>query len=570
MKRKAKRSSALTSAVAAVSALVLAAGLSLPTTLAFAGGDAADPERPAGDVNDVLLDESEADQAAEVAEDGTVTDVDETNGQDAVSGEGDSQNGAGDGQESEANPSSPEAGTAPDDQTGAVYAPDKFSFTVNQQTVDDQGGKHLTYDLSQAWVSIITLSMPEGASYQIEYASSDPSIASVDDEGVETYIYGHAVGTCTITATATDAATGARYYDTIEVSVVNEIAQEYPSPYNEDKSLKPHTVSNGVLTFDDPALGSWYALTVETGEGVDCTGVVYGGGLGWEMTIRADQLDPSDEGYSSDPYHGPFFVRGNNGGAYSSIAFEVEGEDGWTEDMKLLQGSLSPSGAGVISSYQSPRIWAVQLNAPATLRVSVAGEGESVDLPIASEIPGASASIPAANLKEQSLFNTLTLVSGELSEEKAADAEGAVVAALGDPLNIQAFDLHLQGSDGKEFPVPDGKTVTVTLPIPDDWAIGDVRVLHVADDGTVTDMNATVNAAERTVTFTTTHFSTFVMANYPAQTVEQTSDTVKPLTTDDASGLAKTGDSPAPLAAVAAVAALAAAGAAGIALRRRG
>lgn len=569
MRGKAKRSSALTSAVAAVSALVLAAGLSLPTTLAFAGGDAVDPERPAGDVNDVLLDEGEADQTAEVS---TVADVDETNGQDAVSGEGDSQNGAGDGQESEADPSSPEAGAVPDDQKGAVYAPDKFSFTVNQQTVDDQGGKHLAYDLSQAWVSIITLSMPEGASYQIEYASSDPSIADVHRGSAEDYIYGLAVGTCTITATATDAATGARYCDTIEVSVVNEIAKEYPSPYNEDGSLKPHTVSNGVLTFDDPALGSWYALTVETGEGVDCIGVVYGGGFSWEMTIRADQLDPGDEGYSADPYHGPFFVRGNNGGAYSSIAFEVEGEDGWTEDMKLLEGSLSPSTAGVAMMNQGPRAWSVQLSAPATLYVGVAEEGESVDLPIYSEVHGASASMPIESTDELFLYNTLglTLVSDELAEEQIASAEGAVIAALGDPLNIQAFDLHLQGSDGKEFPVPDGKAVTVTLPIPDDWAIGDVRVLHVADDGTVTDMNATVNAAERTVTFTTTHFSTFVMANYPAQTVEQTSDTVKPLTTDDASGLAKTGDSPAPLAAVAAVAALAAAGAAGIALRRRG
>lgn len=464
MKGKAKRRGALTSAVAAASALVLAAGLSLPTTLAFAGGDAEDPERPAEDVADVLLDEGEADQAAEVANAVAVADVDEADDQNSASEEGEGQNGASDGQESEADPSAPEQGAAPDD----------------------------------------------------------------------------------------------------------ELAQEHPSPYNEDGSLKPHTVSNGVLTFDDPALGSWYALNVETGEGVDCAGVVYGGGVNWEMTIRADQLDPNDEGYSADPYHGPFFVRGNNGGAYSSIAFEVEGEDGWTEDMKLLQGSLSPSGAGTISTFQSPRIWAVQLNAPATLYVSVAGEGTAVSVPIAVGIPGATATIPAANLEEQRQLSALTLVSGELDEGQVAGAEGAVIAVLGDPLNVKAFDLHLQDPSGAEVPVPDGKTVTVTLPIPEDWTIGDVRVLHVADDGAVTDMNATVNAAERTVTFATTHFSTFVMANYPAKTVDQASDTVKPLDTDDASDLAKTGDSQTPLAAVAAVAALAAAGAAGIALRRRG
>ncbi len=38
-------------------------------------------------------------------------------------------------------------------------------------------------------------------------------------------------------------------------------------------------------------------------------------------------------------------------------------------------------------------------------------------------------------------------------------------------------------------------------------------VYHVADDGTMEKMESTVDAENRTITFATTHFSTFVLAN---------------------------------------------------------
>ena len=50
----------------------------------------------------------------------------------------------------------------------------------------------------------------------------------------------------------------------------------------------------------------------------------------------------------------------------------------------------------------------------------------------------------------------------------------------------------------------------------------------MADDGTVTDMGAAVDAEARTVTFTTMHFSTFVLANVGGQPDGQAVPETKP------------------------------------------
>lgn len=698
MRGKAKRSSALTSAVAAVSALVLAAGLSLPTTLAFAGGDAADPERPAGDVNDVLLDEGEADQAAEVAEDGTQDAATvETASVEEEPTEASMSEQAPDVPAQEGAASGETAGSATEGQEGVAEQPDipsliafnwasnpvtgRCDFTIDLRdggansvpltyttngadvdytlswrfmdegvaeiidggntlaglscgytyffvratAVDDPSNYHeitgtvtvigndtpsldsfsIDVDGSQS-VAIdyieapsISLNAPEGASFTVAFDTTDDQVAYgyYDDLNRSATLIPRGVGTCTVTATATDDLDPSRTMtSSIEVTVVNEQIPLHPNPWAEDgRSLLPHTIENGVMTFDDDPdglLGEWYRLGIETGEGVVCSGSVSGSGY-WAMTVPAAYLDEDDPDYAPNSYTGPYYIRGNHGGMASHISFYCpDGTD------PLLEATLEPASAGTVAQAQ-PGVWMVQLNAPATLKVSKVAEGDTATVTVPNE-QGASLSVEVADQEELQEWSSLGLVTDPLSDDVAQKAQEAVAIAFGNATYMQALDIHLVDARGDETAIPGGKTVTVTLPIPEGWATDGLRVLHVSDDGTVTDMNAVVDAQARTVSFATNHFSTFVLASYaqqggggagspagggdPSITVpdgqngptgdpdggQTTDDTVKPLTTDDASGLAKTGDSPVPLAAVAAVAALAAVGAAGIALRRRG
>ena len=159
-------------------------------------------------------------------------------------------------------------------------------------------------------------------------------------------------------------------------------------------------------------------------------------------------------------------------------------------------------------------------------------------------------------------------ISGEIAEK----AEAALKDAVDGVSNVYLLDIHLLDPSGNVFEIPEGDQVTVTLPIPASLSVENLRVFHIADDGTITDMDATVDATVRTVTFTTTHFSTFALANVPADYagIQAAGDKVQPLDTEDepGDGLVKTGDvmGVAGIAAVAAVAC--AAGAVAIARKR--
>ena len=132
-------------------------------------------------------------------------------------------------------------------------------------------------------------------------------------------------------------------------------------------------------------------------------------------------------------------------------------------------------------------------------------------------------------------------VAGEAADKAAAALQDAV-EVIGD---MYVLDIHLLDPLGNPVDFPEGEQATVTLPVPASMSLENLHVFHVADDGTVTDMNATVDAEARTVSFTTTHFSTFALANVAGAT---TGDNVQPLNTADKAsgkadgGLAQTGD----------------------------
>ena len=110
--------------------------------------------------------------------------------------------------------------------------------------------------------------------------------------------------------------------------------------------------------------------------------------------------------------------------------------------------------------------------------------------------------------------------------------------------------------------------MTVTLPVPADMSLENLHVFHVADDGTVTDMNATVNADAGTVSFTTSHFSTFVLANV-AGSMGGTGSTADSNAPSAGGTLAETGDAALIACAGAALSGLAGAGLVGAGFKRR-
>ena len=167
-------------------------------------------------------------------------------------------------------------------------------------------------------------------------------------------------------------------------------------------------------------------------------------------------------------------------------------------------------------------------------------------------------------------WSGLSLVTDHLGGDVAQAATDSVVAVVdGVTGHPYVFDIHLEDIVGDVFEIPEGDSVTVTLPIPEGLSAEGLRVFHVADDGAVTDMGATVDAEAGTVSFTTTHFSTFVLANVETGDSGQGAggQTTKSAG-EKTDGLAKTGDPgalPALLASVSGSAALLCAAA----LRRR-
>lgn len=340
-------------------------------------------------------------------------------------------------------------------------------------------------------------------SYTTSVSSSDSSVLSAEIAGDQTVtLTPHKAGVATITVTATDNAhSGVAVSGSITVTVVDD-GEPLPEPWAADGSLLPYTIKDGVMTFDGrPDLGEWYQLDLDLGEGVTSGGNI-GGAAMWTMTIGANSLDPSDPLYDASGWKdGPFWVRADNRGAYSGYSLTVP-------EGKALSTSLEGKGTLVPSGNGS--ILLVQLSGPSTLHASVADQTV-----ITNEQGATLAHTPNdGDYGSDGMWSSLTLVTDWLGGDEAQTATNAVVAAVpGVTGHPYVYDIHLLDMFGDVFQIPDGDSVTVTLPIPEGLSADGLHVFHVADDGTVTDMGATVDAEAGTVSFTTTHFSTFVLAN---------------------------------------------------------
>mgnify|MGYP004592802195 CR=1 FL=1 len=320
---------------------------------------------------------------------------------------------------------------------------------------------------------------------------------------------------------------------------IHAVWSDILEPWNADGGLMPYTVNNGVMTFDGhPELGEWYQLTVDAEDGITFNNP--GGSAAWTMTLDACVLDPSDPLYSPEANSGIYFVRGDGQGMSTTLWVDYD-------PAKALTYRFA-SGTGTISRVGSPNVLSINLSSPAVLSL-----GYSTETVIANE-QGATLSHTSSGKTEtdewggtwgdDATWSMLTLVTDPISGEAADKAEAALKDAIG-VSDAYLLDIHLLDPNGNVFEIPEGDQVTVTLPIPESLSVENLHVFHVADDGTVTDMNATVDAEARTVSFTTTHFSTFALANVAGAT---TGDNVQPLNTADKasgkadSGLAQTGD----------------------------
>ena len=293
--------------------------------------------------------------------------------------------------------------------------------------------------------------------------------------------------------------------------------QEELLPYVRD-------AATGVITFTDiPELGEWYQLDVKCGEGVSYDGIVATGGYNTSSFSSAYLAD-------DDPLKGAANLLWSRAdGEGSNVSFTIPADSAASYRLEPSSaGSIKVNGAGKGTLFLN-----VTLSQSATLVV----EGEAESVTIANE-QGATLTAPV-NSSDPTYYNWMTLKTEHVGGDTAQAAVDSVVAVIdGVTGHPYVFDISMIDPPGKEAQPLDGDAVTVTLPIPEGLSAEGLHVFHVADDGTVTDMNATVDAEAGTVSFETTHFSTFVLANVKEAPARQEQTT----TAEKADGLAKTGD----------------------------
>lgn len=330
-------------------------------------------------------------------------------------------------------------------------------------------------------------------------------------------------------------------------------------PWGADGNLLPYTIENGVMTFPDhPELGAWYQLTVDAEDSITFDNP--GGSSAWTMTIDAAALDEYDPLFSATPGSGIYFVRGDGQGMSTNLWIE------WSQD-KALSYELS-AGTGTVSRVGGPHTLTINLSAPSTLTLRTATETVIANEQGATLSHTVTGAVDEAGRTDDELWSMLSLVTDWLGGDVADAAGSAVNTAIAGVTKMYVYDIYLEDPLGAEFAIPEGNQVTVTLPVPADMSHENLHVFHVADDGTVTDMNATVNADAGTVSFTTSHFSTFVLANVAGSTggTGSTADSNAP----SAGGtLAETGDAALIACAGAALSGLAGAGLVGAGFKRR-
>ena len=326
-------------------------------------------------------------------------------------------------------------------------------------------------------------------------------------------------------------ATHNKYYSLDINAIWEDVDAVDPWMPNSDRLL-PYTIENGVLTFpQNPELGEWYQLTVNKADGMTLD--VPGGSAPWTMTIDACYLDPDDPLYNPEPNSGVYFLRGDRGGDYYTSLWVSYPTD------KALSYQLN--GTGTILRTGGPQVLSIQLDSPATLDLTLSGETVITNAQGATLTHAVSGAVDAEGMGDDGLWSMLSLVTNWLGEDAAAAAGDAVNTAIQGVTTMYVYDIHLEDPYGAEFAIPAGDQVTVTLPIPEKLSAENLHVFHVADDGTVTDMNATVDATAGTVSFTTSHFSTFVLANVAPQQTTTTNADETLTATGDASLIACAG-----------------------------
>jgi len=252
----------------------------------------------------------------------------------------------------------------------------------------------------------------------------------------------------------------------------------------ESGATEGFTVDGDVLTYDNMEEGTFYRLNIETDENVTYEGFAYNG-FHETTTILADK-----NGEIS------IWVRDHDceESCYSFLEFSVA--EGYALNYEVIT-----DGDYEVLRMLGTDILGISMNAPATLRVS-AVKGTTIE------------SESGAQLKTEGkdkYYAFMELVVEEVATEAGERAEGIVLEALGNAADVQAYDIHLE-YDGEEKAILEGDTVTVTLPIPEGWDAENVVIYHVSEDGKITDMQGTVDVENRTISFDTTHFSIFVMA----------------------------------------------------------
>ena len=123
-----------------------------------------------------------------------------------------------------------------------------------------------------------------------------------------------------------------------------------------------------------------------------------------------------------------------------------------------------------------------------------------------------------------------TVKSGAVYERAKTAVETVAPASQ----KFTVFEFNAVKDEAKVQP---NGTLAVTFRIPDDYS-NNVKILYVADDGTTEEIAAAVNAGERTVVASLTHFSTYVLIDLGVETV--TTTTVSDATTTTESVAATT------------------------------
>ena len=244
-----------------------------------------------------------------------------------------------------------------------------------------------------------------------------------------------------------------------------------------------YTITDDVLTYDDPELGSTYLLTFDLDDNVTCLGLVYGA----SDTTKSTELVENPDSTSGDGYD---YYLWPDSSTY--LTFSVP------EGYCLGDFVLEPADAGTLIQISGSTIAQLRLNAPATLHI------RSATQVVKTSASGATLTAPAEHAQ---WFYGL-----ELSVEPVSDSadENLIVSTVGEDHQVALYDIHLAGPDDVLSPVD--VPMTITLPIPEGWDAAATSVYFVdSKTDTVTDLKGTVSEDGKTISFTTTHFSHYAL-----------------------------------------------------------